>query len=472
MASCLVSLAVDEPSLMTECLAHLIKVSDASVQSITRTLIALLPDGDFRKIVLKPNWVKHEEQPAFPISALVTSTTVIEATLGACLEKYPAAEEITVGDVPLQGCDWELLLDQAGIRALAEKYKNYKRPVVRFLDLRRERAQVIRGYVRQSPNPGGGDPKGYREIVLDDESFLDPISRETSSFRVSDYRPDRTTSSHRRGFHRYLIARSVLDCDLLINLPKVKTHQKTGITGALKNLVGINGEKGYLVHYRRNFNGKEGDEFPPDVPPVVVWQTRIRDAMQGHSRALFTLLGACWQLMRKSSGIETQGTPENLRAGKRFFVSPGAWYGNDTIWRMVYDLNIIVRFAARDGNRLCDRPQREYFAIADGIVAGEGNGPLQPLPVDFGVILAASDPFLLDMLMARTMGLAYQRMPMLANARQFGRGAWGDFDPEEASIVCDGQILRGIDAVPILRSFIPPPGWQGQIELNMCEAIV
>jgi len=38
-----------------------------------------LPEGSFRRIVLKPKWVKHEEHPEFPIAALVTSTALIEA---------------------------------------------------------------------------------------------------------------------------------------------------------------------------------------------------------------------------------------------------------------------------------------------------------------------------------------------------------------------------------------------------------
>lgn len=456
---------------MTEAIAHLVPVGDTALEAMTETILNLLPAGDFRKIFLKPNWVKHEERPDFPISALVTSAMVVCATVEACLQKYHAAREVTVGDVPLQGCDWGMLIEQSGIRSLAESYEKYHHPTVRFLDLRREHAEVTGGYVRQVSNPTGGDPKGYREIVLDDESFLDPVSLETSNFRVSDYSPLRTTSSHRRGFHRYLIAGTALDCDLFINLPKVKTHQKSGITGALKNLVGINGEKGYLVHYRQQLNENRGDEFPPDVSPLIVCQTRLRDGLQGRSRALFSLMSAGWRLLRKSRGIETLATLESLQdKNTRFFIAPGAWYGNDTIWRMIYDLNLIIRYAGQNGNRLCEKPQREYFSIADGTIAGEGNGPLQPLPVRLDRLLASSDPFLLDMVMARIMGFAYQRIPTLANARNFSRGEWGQFDPKRAEIIVDGKTVRGVDSVPVLREFIPAPGWKGHIELVMEQA--
>lgn len=454
---------------MSESVAHLITVTDLSVGNLSTIIYNLLPSGGFGKIFLKPNWVKHEEHSAFPIGALVTSSSVVRATLDACLQKYPTAEEITIADVPLQGCNWRMLIEQSGIRSLADAYRRYRRPIIRFLDLRREYAEGSGGYVRQIPSPSGGDPKGYREIMLDEESFLDPVSSETSNFRVSDYSPTRTTSSHRRGFHRYLVAASALDCDLFLNLPKVKTHQKSGITGALKNLVGINGEKGYLVHYRQKKSGRQGDEFPPDVSPLILFQTRLRDALQGQSRTLFSLLGAAWQLLRKSRGIETIATRERLHdQDTRFFIAPGAWYGNDTIWRMVYDLNLIVRYAGRNGNRLCSKPQREYFAIADGIVAGEGNGPLQPLPVSLGRLLASPDPFLVDMVMARIMGFAHEQIPLLANVQQFNRGEWGKFDPERTTIIADGKRIIGIGSVPVVHEFMPPPGWKGHIE-NVLE---
>jgi uncharacterized protein (DUF362 family)/Pyruvate/2-oxoacid:ferredoxin oxidoreductase delta subunit len=49
----------------------------------------------------------------------------------------------------------------------------------------------------------------------------------------------------------YFIARPVLEADLLINLPKIKTHSQTLYTGAVKNLFGvIPGERKMEVHIR------------------------------------------------------------------------------------------------------------------------------------------------------------------------------------------------------------------------------
>src|ERR1700722_6289993 len=131
------------------------------------TIIGWLPDGNFRRILLKPNWVKHQENTAFPISALVTSTHLIEAVVDACMEKYPAVEEITVGDVPLQSCDWDSLLQQAGIHRLIAKYEHSRTPRIRFCDLRRERFLLQSGFMVPSNGNHNGDPRGYQEVILD-----------------------------------------------------------------------------------------------------------------------------------------------------------------------------------------------------------------------------------------------------------------------------------------------------------------
>lgn len=409
-----------------------------------------LPAGDFRRIALKPNWVTHESSPAFPIRALVTSAAVIEATVDACLAKYPQVETITVGDVPLQGCDFERMLAQSGADRVAARFAKYERPRIVFRDWRRERFVSRDGFLEEVREGDFSDGAGYREIALDGASLLDPISAKGERFRVSDYDVKRIQSSHRAGHHRYLFAGSALDADLFVNLPKMKTHQKSGVTGALKNLVGCNGEKAYLVHYLRGAAGRGGDEFPPTIAWPVVAQVRVREALQKRSKVLFALLRPAWRALKKLYGIQTEGTRENLGAGT-FYMAAGAWYGNDTIWRMVYDLNRIIRYAPPGGGALAATPQRAYVAILDGLIAGEGNGPLQPLPVEAGIMAASPDPFVIDLLMARLMGFDPARIPLLARRREFGGDTWGAFDDADV-------------AVPALKTFLAPPGWRGHIE--------
>ena len=81
------------------------------------------PAGRFERIVVKPNWVKHQEDERFPIEALVaTAARVLDAVVEACVRKYAGAERIVVGDVPLQSCHWETLTQQAGLAGLRRKY--------------------------------------------------------------------------------------------------------------------------------------------------------------------------------------------------------------------------------------------------------------------------------------------------------------------------------------------------------------
>jgi uncharacterized protein (DUF362 family) len=431
---------------------------------LTEWVADCLPAGEFKRVVIKPNWVHHEVSPDFPIRALVTSAGVIEATIEACLARYPGVQEIAVGDVPLQSCDFDLLLAQSGVSALVEKYAQHTLPKITFHDWRRERFVLRDGFLAAVATGTCGDPKGYREVAVDNFSFLEPISHRRAGFGISDFPGEQLLSHHGVGRHRYLISGSVLDADLVINLPKMKTHQKAGITGALKNLVGCNGEKAYLVHYVKGRPCEGGDEFPPDVSRAVRWQVRIREKVQKRSRLLFGLLRPGWLVIKRLWGIQTQGTPEHLGGG-RFYQAAGGWYGNDTIWRMVYDLNRIIRYAPAGGGALAATPQRRCVSILDGMVAGEGNGPLQPLPVEANVMVASENPFLVDLVMSRLMGFDWRKIPLLRNHLEFS-DEWGRFDPDEIEIRINEKVYQGVMTLGMVRHFKSPPGWRGRIEAD------
>src|SRR5208283_2541819 len=60
------------------------------------------------------------------------------------------------------------------------------------------------------------------------------------------------------------VRNEVLDADLLINLAKMKTHEKAGLTGAMKNLVGVNGHKEFLPHHIKGSYFSGGDSYCND----------------------------------------------------------------------------------------------------------------------------------------------------------------------------------------------------------------
>lgn len=438
-------------------------LSYSRTEDIASIIFDVLPEGDYRRIMVKPNLVCHELSSLFPVEALVTHPSVIRAAVVACLERYPNVESIVIGDVPLQGCDWSRLMEQSGLAQVLSPLLESSNPRIRLYDLRREAFRETGGFLDRDLRHRSGDPAGYREVTLDQSSFLDPISDDIGSFRVSDYSPEKTKSNHRSGYHRYLIAGSALEADLLVNLPKMKTHQKAGITGALKNLVGINGDKARLVHYREGWPGRS-DEFPPDISKWILLQARVRDALQGRSEIGFQAARRIWQLIKRFRGIETLGTPSALDRGS-VYVAAGSWYGNDSLWRMIYDLNKIIRFAPAEGGKLNDKPQRESVSILDGIVAGEGNGPLQPLRVEAGCLITGRDPFAVDAVMARLMGFDWRRIPLLAQSIAFGDDEWAKYSLDEI-IVGDADQEKVISSIEPLAIFRPAPGWIDHIELS------
>jgi hypothetical protein len=161
------------------------------------------------------------------------------------------------------------------------------------------------------------------------------------------------------------------------------------------------------------------------------------------------------------------------RMGKRLFgdtdrgtTRSGNWYGNDTAWRMVLDLNRILFYADSDG-RLHDQPVRKFFSIVDGIVAGEGNGPLDPTPKQAGVVLAGTNPVAVDLACARMMGFEYRRIPMLHRALVNHPLPLASFGFKN---VVGGSNDRRFDRPPAemrgpLLAFEPHLGWKGHVEI-------
>ena len=91
-----------------------------------------------------------------------------------------------------------------------------------------------------------------------------------------------------------------------------------------------------------------------------------------------------------------------------FGVIPGSCYGwpkNILHWagidRAILDINAAVR---------------PDFAIVDGIIGMEGNGPIQGVSKAAGVLIAGDDPVAVDSTSARLMGLAPEKINHIARA--------------------------------------------------------
>jgi hypothetical protein len=148
---------------------------------------------------------------------------------------------------------------------------------------------------------------------------------------------------------------------------------------------------------------------------------------------------------------------------------------------MVVDLNTILLYCDRSGV-LHDVPARRYFSLLDGIVAGAGEGPMNPLPVDCGVLLAGFNPLSVDWMAAELMGFSPSSLKVLTGARQRPRPLGPDAlpvlvtdDPAWSHGVTPDNDLRlephsrwtGIQHVrgePAVRPAVPPTASSGTAE--------
>ena len=402
------------------------------------------------KVVLKPNWVADTNKSGQGLDCLVTHTSVIEAVLEYVVVAKPS--QVIIGDAPLQGCNFKKLLEQAGVPAMVSRFRagGLNASVV---DFRRTMMQGDKIGVPKLENRRGME--NYLLFDLKEESLLEALKADSERFRVTMYNPELLRNTHCPGKHQYLVAREVIDADVVINLPKLKTHKKACITGALKNLVGINGHKEYLPHHRKGGNLTGGDCYSGGSP-VKGWAEELLDTANRARGGTYQLILSRLAHLLVRCG-KWLGEDDNIE---------GSWYGNDTVWRTVLDLQRILRYGKKDGS-LASEPQRHVISITDAIIGGEGEGPLSPTPVRSGFVSGAVNPAAAEWVNARLMGFDPFRVPLTREAFRAFRFPLASFDPESIRIHFGAEVLRPQDVFPFEnRKYRPSEGWHGYCELD------
>jgi hypothetical protein len=230
--------------------------------------------------------------------------------------------------------------------------------------------------------------------------------------------------THSPGRHQYLVARDIIEADVVINLPKLKTHKKAGVTCALKNLIGINGNKEYLPHHRTGGSETGGDCYP-GASPI---KRALEYSLDRQNQAATPAAGRVWQTI--STNLDRAARLMGDRVGVE-----GSWSGNDTIWRTCLDLNRILTYGRTDAG-LADEPQRRVIHIVDAVVAGQGDGPLAPEPLALGLLLAGENAPAVDWVSAQLLAYDPQRISI-------AREAFGDFQWPLTSFPHDEVMITG-----------------------------
>lgn len=386
-----------------------------------------------KRILLKPNWVLHSQKEEDEI-CLRTHDNILLTVLKVVLKQSPSS--VKLGDAPIQISKWEEIAQRRILNEIEILQDQYEIPIS-IVDFRR---------VTFDPrnNSLESDRRSLDEFVIFDlaeKSFLEPISkRKKSGFRVTNYNPDRLAESHRLGMHKYCITKELFNADIVISIPKIKTHEKTGITGALKNLVGVNGDKDFLPHHRVGGVGFGGDCYP-GMNILRRTSEFFRDYANRNMGNKFYK-----PLIRLSDIFWVLSKPMDVHQ------VAAAWYGNDTTWRMVMDINLIANYGIADGTT-SEVKQRDLYSLTDGIIGGQGNGPLYPDPLPLGILAFTNDSALNDYVMAILMGFDPSKFPLIQTA--FSQRN----NKEENVVMLNGLQATFSDLKKMAIHTKPPIGW-------------
>jgi hypothetical protein len=405
--------------------------------------------------VIKPNFVRHfnECRGAGP-EVVVTSWAILYPLIDMALEQAGPGGRVILADAPMHDCLPGEILSRGRWDEVLRHYSSagYK---LEFVDLRQERWTLTEGVIRnRSALPG--DPAGYVVCDLGTESEFEGLGRALRRLRGASFDDADTRRHHGPGRHEYLLSRTVLAADLVINAAKLKTHAKIGMTAATKNIVGINGNKNWLPHWRSGFPGSGGDQYSKLTP----------------GRAMrYLLLEALWPFMRSNALAAAVASVLKLVHGRgvRGLAGGGSWFGNDTTWRMVCDLNKALAHFDRNGKPApAGSAPRKVLHIVDAVIAGQGNGPLGPEPIRTGFVGCSTDPVVLDAACARLTGMDPSRVPYIMRAsvvRSLPFTSLGEGTPK---IDIDGYSMALDGILPRVRMQLPR-AWIGMLELREKE---
>jgi len=359
------------------------------------------------KVFIKPNLVRENSGTGRDVNAVVTHASVIRPIVDYVHRALEGHGEIVIGDAPTAEADFHLVTNRNLLQPTVGYLKGLYQSAtfdIKLMDLR-----YARGVEEEFPEY---DPLGI-EIDLGRQSFLDPLTdREMENLTYLYEDNSFMTKVHNRLAHKYRIARDFLESDVVIGVPKLKTHFKAGVTLNLKNLVGVVTNKAYVPHLRKGPPSRGGDELPDRCLTEKI-VSAVRQHKNDWTRAGLYL---CANLARDRIGF-TRRVETRYR-----LVRPlrGCWEGNDTIWRVALDLNRIMVFAGKDGV-MGSVPRRKAFCIIDGIVGGEKNGPLHGLERPAGILVGGHNPYAVDLAATRLMGFDHEKIPLMKNA---GREGW------------------------------------------------
>lgn len=408
-------------------------------------------EGD--TVLIKPNWVMHcnkNSEYRDNTDCLITHPCVVRVIIDYVLIALKGTGRVIIADAPMQGCDLNELLLKTGYLNLFEFYKK-QGVALEIMDLRQLRVIMSNYLITNTVSVNGED----QSVQVD----LGKVSTHSSSkklkFKVSDYISEKTNRYHHEDTHTYNINRNVLLADFIINIPKPKCHKLAGITSAQKNLLGIVFDKACLPHRARGAAQDGGDEYPQKswfkmcIGNLEEKKLKLTEDGKKNTAMLLQIFIALQYVM--------------IRLFFHDKILLGGWYGNDTIWKTVRDINLITRYSDKTG-MMKSTPQRRILNIADMIIAGQGNGPVSPIPKNLGMILIGEDMSLIDAMSAKIMGFDMDKIPGITNSINNNRLSLEGIKKIYSNNLKYNHVLFHDFTPEEEWKFIPHVCWKGHIE--------
>lgn len=405
-------------------------------------------------VFIKPNTVRHYHLEHKEFFSIVIHSSILRPILDYVCIALQGKGKIIIGDSQVIFGQFDKAYKKAMIDLLLDWYRKQTSIPIECFDLRIVRGTRTWMYGKWGRKKVEQDPLGYSWVNLGEQSAFDGL--DASKFRVNIADPKKMYKHHINGKHEYLIPNSFLQSDVVINLAKFKTHRRTAVTLGIKNFVGIVALKDTMPHYQIGSVSEGGDQYinPSARKRMAV---RLHDIIQSSPFVPVKFVAA---FIKKIVWNSSRIIPF------KDDIYEAMWPGNDTLWRLLLDLNRIVFYADKEGV-IRENPTREQIVFIDGIIAGEKDGPVSPDPVHAGLLMAGYTPGAVDAVGASLMGFDINKTPIIKKTMETSNGPIPLFQDEPSSIkIVDEDGTYGFDEYQSIRNlnFEPPPTWKSHIE--------
>jgi uncharacterized protein (DUF362 family) len=435
----------------------------AAIRELVNSAIAALqlPNDFIRpgdRVVLKPNWVKehdlrHPNDEKSWLQVITHPAVILEVARWAA-QRLQGRGSVTICDAPQSDSSFKKIRAYCNLDKLVEQcISEFPGVTFQLFDLRSEEWDARDG-VTVATTRLPGDPAGSVNIHLDENSEFIGYRGQGKLYGAA-YDVAITNKQHRDPNHEYLLSRTPVAADVLINIPKLKTHKKVGLTVALKNMVGTTARTNWLPRHTEGTPDQGGDQFADSTG-----KRKMESVLMGKARRVLKgrhFLSRMFVPLKKLGRVYFGDTQNVVRSGN--------WYGNDTAWRMILDLTKCIFYFDGEGQRR-EQPLR-YLVVVDGIIAGEGDGPMACDPKACGVIMAGTNPVAVDCVSAALMGFDWRKAKLLRNAFAITRLPVANFSPDAIKVVSNNPAWTGpMDNMKDRFEFQPHFGWAGHLETN------